>query len=117
MSREIKGAAIKRPDYNSDTAEDEPINILIVDDRPENLLVLEAVLHSPEFNLVKARSGKEALGYLLRQDFALILLDVQMPDLDGYETARMIRKREKSRGIPIIFVTAVNKDFQHVALG
>ncbi len=92
------------------TLTDEKINILIVDDRPENLISLSAILDRQDYNLVKAESGREALKHLLDQEFALILLDVQMPVLDGFETAALIKQREKSKHIPIIFVTAVGKD-------
>ncbi len=85
---------------------DLPVNILLVDDQPNNLLALEAILDPLGQNLIKARSGTEALGRLLKNEFALILMDVQMPDLDGLETAAMIRERDKSRHIPIIFLTA-----------
>src|SRR5438132_11869369 len=82
------------------------VNILLVDDQPANLLALEAVLADLGHNLVKAHSGEEALRRLLPDDFAVILLDVQMHGLDGFETARLIRDREKSRHTPIIFLTA-----------
>ncbi len=84
------------------------VNVLLVDDHPENLLALEAILDSLGQNLVRATSGAEALRNLLNQDFAVILLDVQMPDMDGFETAALIRQRERSRHTPIIFVTAFN---------
>jgi PAS domain S-box-containing protein len=84
------------------------VNVLLVDDHPENLLALEAILDSLGQNLVRATSGAEALRHLLNQDFAVILLDVQMPDMDGFETAALIRQRERSRYTPIIFVTAFN---------
>src|SRR5262244_3876124 len=82
-------------------------SILIVDDHPENLLALEGTLSFLEENIVKANSGRESLRLLLDQDFAVILLDVHMPDMDGFETAAMIRSREKSQSIPIIFLTAM----------
>ncbi|HXH29266.1 MAG TPA: ATP-binding protein [Bacteriovoracaceae bacterium] len=81
-------------------------NILLVDDRPENLVAFSAVLKSEEYNLVEVSSGEEALRELMDKDFALILMDVQMPGLSGFETAMLIKKREKSEFIPLIFVTA-----------
>ena len=92
-------------------------NILLVDDRPENLLALEAILEPLGQNLVKANSGTEALKCLLTDDFALILLDVQMPGLDGFSTAALIKDREKSRHIPIIFITAIDQDEWYVFHG
>ncbi len=85
-------------------------NVLIVDDRPENLLVLESILDKLECNIVKAGSGNEALGLMLEKEFALVLLDVQMPEMDGFETAELMRGSEKTRYIPIIFVTAISKE-------
>ncbi len=82
------------------------VNILLVDDRPANLLALEAILAGPGRNLVKAASGEEALRHLLRDDFAVVLLDVRMPVLDGFETAKLIRGRDRTRHTPIIFLTA-----------
>src|SRR5262249_34001602 len=93
------------------------VKILLVDDQPNNLLALEAVLDHPEYNLVKAHSGEEALRRLLRDDFALILLDVLMPGMDGFETAELIRHRERIRYTPIIFVTAIGRSEAHVARG
>ncbi|MBS4210858.1 PAS domain S-box protein [Neobacillus rhizophilus] len=93
------------------------VNILMVDDRPENLLALEAVLASPNYRLVKAGSGEEALKCVLKQDFAVILLDVQMPGLSGFETAKLIKAREKSKFVPIIFITAISQTTEHVLKG
>ena len=92
-------------------------NILLVDDTPANLVALEAILEDLGENLVMAHSGEEALKHVLEQDFAVILLDVQMPGMDGFETAALIRDREKTRGIPIVFVTAVGKSETHVSKG
>jgi hypothetical protein len=93
------------------------INILMVDDHPENLLALEAILDSLGQNLVRANSGEQALRCLLNQDFAVILLDVQMPGMDGFETAALIRQRERSRHTPIIFLTAFSKSEAFVSKG
>ncbi|AIQ65567.1 histidine kinase [Paenibacillus stellifer] len=95
----------------------EPIHILLVDDRPENLLALEAVLESPQYKLVKANSGEEALKCLLRHDFAVIVLDVQMPGMDGIETAKLIKARDKTKDIPIIFISATSKEAEHLFAG
>jgi response regulator RpfG family c-di-GMP phosphodiesterase len=95
----------------------EKANILLVDDRPENLITLEAILEDLGQNLIKANSGQEALRLVLNQDFAVILLDVQMPDMDGYETAALIRKRKKSQNIPIIFLTAIYESKECVSKG
>jgi PAS domain S-box-containing protein len=86
--------------------------ILLVDDSAENLLALEAVLESPDHDLVKAHSGIEALRYLLEDDFAAILLDVKMPEMDGFETASLIRARKRSQHTPILFLTAYKSDEQ-----
>lgn len=94
-----------------------PVDILIVDDNPNNLLALEAILANINGRFVKASSGAEALKCLLNQDFALIILDIQMPDMDGFETAEMIRGRERSRRIPIIFLTAFNRSDTQVHKG
>jgi CheY-like chemotaxis protein len=82
--------------------------ILMVDDRAENLLALEAILHGLGHELVKASSGEDALKRLLTEEFALILLDVQMPGMDGFETATHIKQRERTRDIPILFLTAID---------
>ena len=92
-------------------------DILMVDDRPENLVALEALLGGLGQRLVKAHSGPEALKKLLAQDFAVILLDVQMPGMDGYETAKLIRERERTRYTPIIFLTAYDRSEAAVARG
>ncbi len=93
------------------------VEILLVDDREENLLALEAAIRSPQYRLVKATSGDSALRYLLEHKPALILLDVQMPNLDGYATAELIKGSERTREIPIIFLTALNKEEMYVHKG
>jgi two-component system sensor histidine kinase/response regulator len=85
------------------------VKLLLVDDHPENLLALEAILEAPGQELVLARSGSEALRHLLQHDFAAIILDVMMPEMDGFETAALIRQRERSRYTPIIFLTALGR--------
>jgi signal transduction histidine kinase/DNA-binding response OmpR family regulator len=92
-------------------------NILIVDDEPSNLLALEAILEPLEVNLVRATSGKEALRHTLKDDYAVVLLDVQMPEIDGFETAELLRKRARTRDVPIIFLTAISKDRKFVSRG
>ena len=89
------------------------VAVLIVDDRPDNLLALEAVLEPLDVRVAKATSGAEALRRLLSEEFAVILLDVQMPELDGFETARLVKARERTRNIPIIFLTAINREVEH----
>ena len=95
----------------------ERAKILLVDDRPENLVALEAVLGALDQTLVRAASGEEALKALLTEDFAVILLDVQMPGLDGFETAAHIKRRERTKDIPIIFLTAVSNGPHHTFRG
>lgn len=92
-------------------------SILLVDDTPENLIALEAVLSDLGQDLVKARSGEEALRLLLKQEFAVILLDVNMPGLNGFETAEMIRQRKSTEHIPIIFVSAISTSDTHLFKG
>ncbi len=96
---------------------EQPVNILLVDDRPENLLALDSILGDLGHTLVMDRSGAEALKCLLQQDFAVILLDVQMPGLDGFETAELIRGRERSQHTPIIFLTALDRSDTRVFKG
>jgi signal transduction histidine kinase len=92
-------------------------SVLLVDDRPENLLALEGVLKPLGARLVKARSGEDALMHLLRETFAVILLDVQMPRLDGLQTAELIKQREQTRHIPIIFITALSREMAYIFKG
>ncbi|WP_173434302.1 response regulator [Allosalinactinospora lopnorensis] len=92
-------------------------NILLVDDRDENLTALEAILTSLDQNLVRANSGEAALKALLEGDFAVILLDVMMPGMDGFETAAHIKQREKTKDIPIIFLTGAGIDRHQVFRG
>lgn len=93
------------------------MNILIVDDKPANLLALQKILKRPGLNIVEAKSGNDALSLVLEHKFALILLDVQMPDMDGFETAEIIRENEETKNIPIIFVTAISKERKYVFKG
>ncbi|ABC83885.1 hybrid sensor histidine kinase/response regulator [Anaeromyxobacter dehalogenans] len=95
----------------------EAVKILLVDDRPANLLALESALAGAGYELVKAGSGAEALRFLLRDECALILLDVNMPELDGYETARLVRQNPRTRNIPVVFITAYGADERRVLSG
>ncbi|MGR0479953.1 MAG: GGDEF domain-containing response regulator [Candidatus Electronema sp. V4] len=95
----------------------EPIKILIVDDKPNNLFTLKTVLQEAAAEFVEATSGNEALRHLLHHDFALAILDVQMPEMDGYELARLIRGREKTSRLPIIFLSAIYSDSFHIFKG
>jgi len=94
----------------------EKVKILLVDDNPDNLVSIEAALDSLNEELVSARSGTEALRYLLESDFAAILLDVKMPDMDGFETAELIRSRKRSQHTPILFLTAYRNE-EHLFRG
>jgi signal transduction histidine kinase len=101
-----------------DTAvQDQRVNILLVDDQPANLLALEAMLQGLGQHLVQAGSGREALKWLLTHEAAVVLLDVKMPDMDGFETATLIRQRDKSRHTPIIFLTAADKSHTEAVRG
>lgn len=97
--------------------QDSRVKLLLVDDRPENLLALEAILEPLGQILVHAHSGGEALKAVLQHDFAAILLDVQMPDMNGFDAAQIIKSREKSRFIPIIFLSAISKEDAYVFKG
>src|SRR5712672_1113780 len=99
-----------------DSIAERRMKILLVDDTPENLVSLEAALGGLDEELVLANSGKEALRHLLHDDFAAILLDVRMPEMDGFETAELIRSRPRSRQTPIIFLTGY-KNEEHLFRG
>ena len=92
-------------------------NILLVDDKVSNLDALEAILDRSDINIIRAESGFEALETALKKELALILLDIQMPGMDGYETAELLRKTNRTKNIPLIFITAINKEKRHVFQG
>jgi len=94
-----------------------PINILIVDDEPKNLSVLESLLDDPNYRLVRASSADQALLALVAEEFALLILDIRMPDMTGFELAQMIKDRKKTARVPIIFLTAYYNEDQHVLAG
>ncbi len=96
---------------------EERCDLLLVDDRPENLMALEAILEPLGQHIVRADSGEAALRCLLEREFAVILLDVQMPGLNGFETAQLIKSRERTKYVPIIFLTAINMDAEFVFQG
>jgi two-component sensor histidine kinase/CheY-like chemotaxis protein len=93
------------------------VNVLIVDDEPKNLTVLETVLDAPRYRVIRAESADKALLALLRHDFAVLILDVQMPGITGFELAQMIKERKKTSKVPIIFLTAYYNEDQHVIEG
>ncbi|HEX6573901.1 MAG TPA: response regulator, partial [Gemmatimonadaceae bacterium] len=97
--------------------EDRRVKLLLVDDRQENLVALQAILEPLGQTLVLAHSGEEALKSVLQHDFACILLDVQMPEMNGFDVAQIIKSREKSRYIPIIFLSAISKEDAYVFKG
>src|SRR5918912_421567 len=99
-----------------DTREEERPRVLLVDDDERNLLAVHSILEDLG-EVVTAKSGEEALRHLLKSEFAVILLDVYMPGMDGYETAQIIREREQTKGIPIVFLSAVNKEAEHLLRG
>ena len=101
----------------AEPARDERINILIVDDEPKNLTVLETVLNDPTYRLVRAGSADQALLALVVEEFALLILDIRMPDMTGFELAKMIKERKKTARVPIIFLTAYYNEDQHALEG
>jgi two-component system sensor histidine kinase/response regulator len=105
------------PDRLTARPPDRLVNILLVDDQPANLVALEAMLQGLGQNLVTASSGREALKWLLTHEFAVVLLDVKMPDMDGFETAALIRGRDRSRHTPIIFLTAADQTQEQAVRG
>jgi PAS domain S-box-containing protein len=112
----ISVSSEEREDSPPAEAERERARVLLVDDDERNLLAVATVLEDLG-EVVPARSGEEALRYLLKGEFAVILLDVYMPDMDGYETAQIIRGRDQTKGIPIVFLSAVNKEAEHLLRG
>jgi two-component system, sensor histidine kinase and response regulator len=114
---ETEQPADRPTDRPSDRPTDDRVNILLFDDQPANLIALEAMLQGLGQNLIKADSGREALKWLLTHEFAVILLDVKMPEMDGFETAEIIRQRDKSRHTPILFLTAADKTQQQAVRG
>jgi signal transduction histidine kinase len=95
----------------------ERTKVLVVDDKAENLVAMEAILSDVDVKVITAQSGNDALGLMLKHDFALVLLDVQMPEMDGFETAQIIRSSEKTRNTPIIFLTALSKEQEYINKG
>ncbi|WMJ71842.1 response regulator [Cytophagaceae bacterium ABcell3] len=94
-----------------------PVNVLLVDDKPENLYALEEMLQDKHIHFIKTTSGYEALKQALKYDIALVLLDVQMPEMNGYEVAKLLKQNNKTKNVPIIFVTALNQEPDYVAEG
>jgi len=112
---EIPVQALRQPEIE-DTLEPERPRVLLVDDDERNLLAMQSILEDLG-EIVPARSGEEALRHLLKGEFAVILLDVYMPGMDGYETAQIVRSRDQTKGIPIVFLSAVNKEAEHLLRG
>src|SRR5258705_1383727 len=112
ISSGVAGANVKR----EEAVTREKVKILLVDDNPDNLVSLEAALETLNEDLVSARSGTEALRFLLENDFAAILLDVKMPEMDGFEAAELIRSRKRSQHTPILFLTAYRNE-EHLFRG
>jgi PAS domain S-box-containing protein len=117
LDRDQKSQAPPNQNGSLKSSDPSKVNILLVDDRPDKILALEAVLSSLGQRIVKANSGKEALRHLLNEDFAVVLMDVSMPCMDGFETATLIRQRAKTEHTPIIFITSINNSENHVARG
>jgi PAS domain S-box-containing protein len=113
----LQTGTLQNPARLDSHSPDDRINILLVDDEPKNLTVLESILHDPRYRLVKAASADEALLALVAEEFGLLILDIQMPDMNGFELAQMIRQRKKTAGVPIIFLTAYYNEDQHVLEG
>ncbi|MBO0754188.1 MAG: response regulator, partial [Bradyrhizobiaceae bacterium] len=109
----------RNPHQAADAGSGRPptVNILIVDDEPRNLTVLEAILDDPGYRLVRAGSAQEALGALLGDEFAVLILDIHMPGVSGFELAQMIRERKKTATVPIIFLTAQYRAKEHIIKG
>src|SRR3982751_280075 len=112
---EIPAQARAEPGVVNELEMDRP-RVLLVDDDERNLLAMQSILEDLG-EVVPARSGEEALRHLLKGEFAVILLDVYMPGMDGYETAQIVRGRDQSKGIPIVFLSAVNKEAEHQLRG
>ena len=108
---------VKRPELPLSELDKDSINILLVDDEPKNLTVLETILVDPSYRLVRAQSADDALLALVREEFALIILDIQMPGMTGFELAQMVKQRKKTAGVPIIFLTAYYSEAEHVLEG
>src|SRR5262249_43692578 len=108
------GLAIAAPPASSSQ---EPVNILLVDDEPRNLTVLRTILDDPHYRLVCAESPEQALLALVGEEFALLIIDIQMPRMSGFELAQMVKQRQKTAGVPIIFLTAYYSEDRHVLEG
>src|SRR5258708_27925877 len=102
------------PNAAAPTVKDAPINILIVDDEAKNLTVLETVLDDPGYRLIRAESADQALLALVAYEFALMILDIHMPDMTGFELVQLIKQRRKTAGVPIIFLTAYYNEDHYV---
>lgn len=118
LSRKQRPAKAGAPlDLAAPAHHDDPINILLVDDEPKNLTALEVVLDNPDYRLIRATGADEALLALVTYEFALLVLDIQMPGMNGFELANMIKQRKKTAGVPIIFLTAYYSEDQHILEG